>query len=56
MESGKDLLSIVKDISEHPVKYIDMGKKAKEFYDSNRTPIHVAQGFWDAILYVTHKK
>ena len=56
MESEDDLADVVKDISEHPDKYIAMGEKAKEFYDNNRTPRHMAQGFWDAIQYVTRKK
>lgn len=56
MESEKDLSAVVRDISEHPEKYIEMGKKAKDFYDNNRTPRHMAQGFWDAIQYVIQKK
>lgn len=52
MESEEDLATVVKDISENPDKYIRMGKKAKEFYDNNRTPKHMAQGFWNAIQYV----
>lgn len=56
MESESDLLSVVKDISVHPEKYIAMGRKAKEFYDNNRTPKHMAQGFWDAIQYVMSKQ
>lgn len=56
MESESNLLSVVKDISVHPEKYIAMGRKAKEFYDNNRTPKHMAQGFWDAIQYVMSKQ
>jgi glycosyltransferase involved in cell wall biosynthesis len=56
MNSENDLSSVVKDISDHPEKYITMGEKAKEFYDNNRTPMHMAQGFWDAIQYVMRKK
>lgn len=56
MESENELIKIVKDISEHPEKFTSMGEKAKEFYDNNRTPRHMAQGFWEAIKYVTHKK
>ena len=56
MESEKDLSSVVQDISEHPEKYLEMGKRAKEFYDNNRTPQHMAHGFWDAIQYVTREK
>ena len=53
MESENDLIEVVRDIANNPDKYIAMGKLAKEFYDSNRTPKHMAQGFWDAIQYVT---
>ena len=56
MESEKELTAVVRDISENPDKYIAMGEKAKEFYDNNRTPKHMAQGFWDAIQYVIRKK
>lgn len=56
LDSEDGLSSVVKDISENPQKYISMGEKAKEFYDNNRTPRHMAQGFWDAIQYVTRKK
>lgn len=55
MESEQELASVVKDISVHPEKYIAMGEKAKEFYDNNRTPKHMAQGLWDAIQYVISK-
>ena len=56
MDSEIQLSEVVKDISCNPDKYIAMGIKAKEFYDNNRTPQHMALGFWDAIQYVTHKK
>lgn len=50
-DQDKDLIEIVKDISENPQKYIEMGKKAKEFYDNNRTIQHMAAGLWNAIIY-----
>ena len=56
MNAESDLSLVVKDISENPDKYIAMGEKAKEFYDNNRTPKHMADGFWDAIQYVMSKK
>ena len=52
METDAELADVVRDIASNPDKYISMGKKAKEFYDNNRTPKHMAQGFWDAIQYV----
>ena len=56
MDSESELLTVVKDIAENPEKYITMGKKAKEFYDKNRTPKHMALGFWEAIQYVINHK
>lgn len=56
MESEGELSSVVRDIAENPDKYIAMGEKAKEFYDKNRTPKHMAQGFWEAIQYVINHK
>lgn len=52
MKTETELADVVRDIANNPDKYISMGKKAKEFYDNNRTPKHMAQGFWDAIQYV----
>lgn len=52
MNSETELIGVVRDIANHPDKYIAMGKRAKEFYDNNRTPKHMAQGFWKAIQYV----
>jgi len=52
MENEAELTDVVRDIANKPDKYIAMGLKAKEFYDNNRTPKHMAQGFWDAIQYV----
>lgn len=56
MNSETELTEVVRDIATNPQKYIDMGMKAKEFYDKNRTPKHMADGFWDAIQYVIHKR
>lgn len=51
MESDEELPSVLKDITLCPNKYISMGEKAKLFYDQNRTPIHMAQGLWDAVQF-----
>lgn len=56
MESENDLADVLRDISMNPTKYIAMGEKAKTFYDNNRTPKHMAMGFWKAIQYVINKK
>ena len=36
----------------HPSKYVEMGVKAKSYYDHHATPAHMAQGAIDAIDYV----
>lgn len=39
-------------ISQDPDKFILMGKRAKQFYESSRTPEHMANGLWNAIQHV----
>ncbi len=56
MESESELLEVVKDISIHPERYIQMGENAKTYYDKYRTPTHMAVGFMDAIRYVVNKR
>jgi hypothetical protein len=51
-EHGSELTDIIADIASHPEKYIKMGVKAKEHYDSNRKPVDMANGLSDAIEYV----
>lgn len=52
LESFEEMKDIIIDCSEHPDKYIEMGKSAKKFYDENRTVNHMVSGFLDAIDYV----
>ena len=47
----KELTSIIEESCVNPGKYIEMGKKAQEYYRSNATIKHMAQGFIDAIQY-----
>jgi len=47
-----ELSSIVKDIALNKKKYIGFGQEAQIFYNQNRTPQHMADGFWKAIQYV----
>ena len=47
----KELTSIIEETCINPGKYIEMGKKAQEYYRSNATIKHMAQGFIDAIQY-----
>lgn len=52
MDSVDELPVIIKDISENPDKYIEMGARAKEYYNNNLTPEIMAKGLWDAVQYV----
>lgn len=56
METIEDLTAVVKDIHENPVKYEEMGKKAYAYYWDNRRPDQMAEGFLDAINYVSELK
>jgi glycosyltransferase involved in cell wall biosynthesis len=51
MDDPSQLTSIIRDIAEHKEKYIEMGLKAQKFYNENRTPQHMADGLWQAVLY-----
>lgn len=51
METESQLPVIIKDIVEHKEKYIEMGEKAQQYYNDNRTPQHMANGLWKAISY-----
>lgn len=54
-EKDEDLKFIISDACENPVKYIEMGKKAKEYYDNHATIRHMAQGAMDAFDFVLKK-
>lgn len=51
-----ELTSLLMDAIKNPDKYIQMGVKAKEYYDTNATPSHMANGFIDAIEYALRSK
>lgn len=51
MESESELEGVIYDIACNPLKYIEMGEKAQDFYNNNRTPEHMAAGLWDAVCY-----
>ena len=51
-DNDTELVDIMVDASLNPNKYIEMGMKAKEFYDTKATPRHMAQGVIDAIRFV----
>lgn len=52
LEDASDLTSTIKDIALNPIKYITMGRNAREYYKRNRTPEHMANGLKSAISYV----
>lgn len=51
-ENDDDLLEILLDASDNPSKYVEMGRRAKDYYDNHATIQHMAQGAMDAIEYV----
>jgi len=55
-ENNEDLKDIILDICNHKEKFIQMGVKAKEHYDSYRKPEDMAKGISDAIEYVSKNK
>lgn len=55
MANESQLSAVIKDISKNPFKYVEMGKKAKLFYDNNRTAQQMADGLWSAVEYALNK-
>lgn len=51
MDDESFLPDVIKDIADNKEKYIEMGHKAQQFYNENRTPQHMADGMWKAIVY-----
>ena len=51
MDSVDELPMVVRDISDNPQKYIEMGVRAKEYYENNLTPEKMARGLWDAVQF-----
>lgn len=51
-----DLKDILIDISLNPSKFVTMGENAKKFYDNERTPENMANGFIDAVDYTLNLK
>lgn len=50
-DENEELVNIILDISKNRDKYIDMGRKAQEYYYTNATVSNCAQGFCSAINY-----
>ena len=55
-KDDSELTKILVDISENRDKYLKMGENAKFFYNMERTPQHMAQGFIDALNYTLNKR
>ena len=51
VETESKIIDVIRDIAINKDKYIEMGKKAQEFYKGNRTPRHMANGLWNAVKY-----
>lgn len=51
-EKDKDLTDILIDALQNKAKYIKMGTAAKEYYDNNATPKHMAKGAIEAVEFV----
>jgi hypothetical protein len=51
-EKESELVDIIIDIHNNNEKYLIMGKRAKDHYESSRKPIDMTQGIIDAIEYV----
>lgn len=51
LNEESEIIQTLQDITINPDKYLKMGRKAKVYYDTNRTPEHMAKGLWDAINY-----
>lgn len=54
-DNDSDLTDILVDAIDYPSTYVEMGVRAKNYYDNNATPRHMAQGAMDAINYVLSK-
>lgn len=55
-KSDNDLLNILIDICDNPNKYYEIGKKAYDFYHTQRTSEQMVQGVVDAINYSSRKQ
>lgn len=51
MDDVSQLNEIIRDIAMHKDKYLEMGRRAQNFYNENRTPQHMADGLWNAVKY-----
>ena len=54
--SYSDLKDILLDISSNPLKYIDKGKSALEYYNNYRTYDHMVNGFLNTVEFLKNTK
>lgn len=54
-DKDEELTEIVKEVIINPSKFVEMGRKAKEYYDTHATIDHMVKGFLSAIDYVQSK-
>lgn len=54
-EDDEQLDNIIIDIAINKKSYIQLGKNAKEYYDTKRSPEIMAKGFIDAVQYTTRQ-
>ena len=50
-DKDEELSDLLVDVIRHPKKYIEMGLKAKFYYEGHATPFHMAEGAIKAISY-----
>lgn len=55
-DHDQDLTNILIDAMNNPDKYVEMGRKAKMYYEQNATIVHMAQGAIDAFNYALDKR
>jgi glycosyltransferase involved in cell wall biosynthesis len=53
LDSFEEMTTIFRECAENAEPYLAMGKKAKQFYEENRTVDHMVKGFLDAIAFVS---
>lgn len=55
-QKDEDLVNIIVDVINNPLKYIEMGNKAKDYYNTNATIQHMVDGIMAAIDYAVNNR